>query len=162
MDASRRGHSTLSIQSSCTFRWTKGGWRHGGTKGGSSDDVNNRCPTNHQCTKSHCPETIKEDSENTLTYYTNNIPGSTPHIINIAKRRRIEASTTPAPPTISPRSSKRNVSKPGTTTPPKVRFIPIEGGVRSRNMISQEAVNFLWVCMGEVPRSVHANKTLAD
>ena len=57
------------------------------------------------------------------------IPGSTPHIINIGKRRRIEATTTPAPPTISPRRSKRKVTKPGTTTPQKVRFIPIEGGV---------------------------------
>ena len=35
----------------------------------------------------------------------------------------------------------------GNKTPPKVHFIPIEGGIRARNIISQEAINFLTECV---------------
>ena len=76
-----------------------------------------------------------------------NVPESTPPIINIGKHRRIEAPKTPAPPTISPRRSPRNVTPTGTKTSQKVQFSPIEGGVRTRNIISQEAINFLTECV---------------
>ncbi len=75
--------------------------------------------------------------------------GSTPHILNIGKRWHIEAPMTPAPPTTGPRRSPRQLTKPGTTTPQKVQFIPIGGGIRARNIISLEAVNFLTECVWE-------------
>ena len=95
------------------------------------------------------PRQLKKTVRTHSRLTRHNIPGSTPHIVNIGKRRRIEAPTTPAPPTTSPRRSTRKLTKPGTTTPQKVQFIPIEGGVQSRNIISQEAVNFLTECVWE-------------
>ena len=92
------------------------------------------------------PRQLKKTARTHSRITRNNIPGSTPHIINSRKHRSIEDPMTPDKPTISPRRSKRNIS---TTTPPKVQFIPIEGGVRSRHMISQEAVNFLTECVWE-------------
>ena len=78
-----------------------------------------------------------------------NIPGSTPHIVNTEKRRHVEPPTTPTPPTTGPRRSPRKLTDPASTTPRKVRFIPIAGGIRARNIISQEAVNFLTECVWE-------------
>ena len=93
------------------------------------------------------PRQLKKTTRTHLRRTCHNVPGSTPHIIYIGKRRRIEAPKTPAPPTISPRKSPRKVAPTGTKTPQKVQFIPIEGGVRSRNIISQEAINFLTECV---------------
>jgi hypothetical protein len=92
------------------------------------------------------PRQLKKTARTHSRITRNNIPGSTPPIINNGKHRRMEAPTTPDEPTISPRWSKRKV---GNTSPQKVRFFPIEGGVRSRNMISQEAINFLTECVWE-------------
>jgi hypothetical protein len=79
----------------------------------------------------------------------NNVPGGVPPIINIGNCCCIEVPNTPATPTISPRRSPCHVTPTGPVMPtriPKVSFIPIEGGIRSQNIISQEAVDFLTEC----------------
>ena len=96
---------------------------------------------------STAPRQLKKTMRTHSRLRRHNIPGSTPQIINIGKRCCIEAPKTPAPPTISPQRPPRKVTTTGTTTPQKVQFIPIEGGIRSRNIISQEAINFLTKCV---------------
>jgi hypothetical protein len=110
------------------------------------------------------PRKLKKTARTHSRLTRHNIPGSTPHIVNIGKRPHMEAPTTPAPPTTGPRRSPRKLTKPSTTTPQKVRFIPIGGGVRARNIISQEAVNFLTKCVWEkspdlyTPTKIQPNK----
>jgi hypothetical protein len=73
-----------------------------------------------------------------------NIPNSVPAIMLNLPRRVIPhiepaATAEPTPPT--PRRSKR------LHRLPRVRFVPIEGGVRHSNLILQEAINFLTDCV---------------
>ncbi len=80
----------------------------------------------------------------------NNLPGGVPPIVNLGNRHCIEVPTTPTTPTISPQRSPCHVTLTELVIPtriPKVCFIPIKGGIRLRNIISQEAINFLTECV---------------
>ncbi len=80
----------------------------------------------------------------------NNIPGSVPPIVQTQNRRPIP--TTPMP--VMPSTPLRRPTRFGLKASPivptriqRVRLVPIEGGVRQRNIISQEAINFLTECI---------------
>jgi hypothetical protein len=92
----------------------------------------------------------------------NNIPNSVPAINPTLPRRFIpvvEPTVTP-PPTAAPRRSTRlqqvtpqrprsTKTRPQRTSTilPRVQFVPIEGGLRTKSLVSQEAINFLTECV---------------
>jgi hypothetical protein len=96
------------------------------------------------------PRKLKQTARTHSGITRHNIPGSTPPIVNIEKRHNIATNQTPsAPEPIGPRRLTRNVPHKGPNTPKNVQFIPIEGGVHTRNFISQEAITFLTECVWE-------------
>jgi hypothetical protein len=78
----------------------------------------------------------------------NNTPGSVPAITRSAPRR---PNPLDPPPTTAPRRSPRI---------PKVKFAAIPGGLRGRNLISQEAVNFITDCVWSQSPDIFTPKKL--
>ncbi len=79
----------------------------------------------------------------------NNIPGSVPAITPTAPRPFIPYPPTPTivAPRRSPQTATPATPPPVATQIPRIRFRPIEGGVRNKIFISQEAINFLTECV---------------
>jgi hypothetical protein len=78
----------------------------------------------------------------------NNVPGSVLIITPTAPRHLI--ANRPPPPITIPQRSPQMAGKtvmPKPTRIPRVHFIPVDGGLRSKNFISQEAINFLTECV---------------
>jgi hypothetical protein len=79
----------------------------------------------------------------------NNIPGSVPAITLTASWRFIPNPPTPTVVALRrfPRTTTPATPPPVDTRIPRKHFRPIEGGVKNRNLISQEAINSLTECV---------------
>jgi hypothetical protein len=76
----------------------------------------------------------------------NNIPGRITLITNTAPRRHMPLPLPNIPIAIAPQQSTHLHTAPSHTATmqwPKVRFLPVEGGLQHNDIISQEAINFL-------------------
>ncbi len=91
----------------------------------------------------------------------NNVPGSVPRITPGVQRRLAPV----IPPTPAPTPRQSPCTRQGTTIPtpthlPRVRSIPIDGGVRHNNIISQEAINFLTECIWANSPDIYCPKNI--
>jgi hypothetical protein len=85
--------------------------------------------------------TLKNTKQTHLRFTCNNIPGSIPTITRVIPTRPTHTASQQRSPCLAP---------PSTANPqraPRVRLIPIPGGLQQSNLISQEAINFLANCV---------------
>ncbi len=80
----------------------------------------------------------------------NNIPGSVPPITNTTLQHIVILP--PVPPITASHCPPQTPTAGLQTKPirlPKIRFVPVKGGQRNNNTISQEVINFLTKCIWE-------------
>ncbi len=79
----------------------------------------------------------------------NNVPGCVPPITPTAPHLFIpnHPPTHVVAPRRSPRTTTPAAAPLAATRVPRIRFVPIEGGIQNKKTITQEAVNFLTKCV---------------
>ncbi len=87
------------------------------------------------------PRHFKNTKRKHLWTTCNNIPGSVPPIVNTANQRPIMVDPTPIPVVLPAQQSPRTPVL--NTCIPRLRFVPIKGGLWNQKNISQEAIDFL-------------------
>ncbi len=137
--------------------WTKGETM-GGTKGGCTythhhhtNHLHYQCTGNYDGAQSYHKQGLKSTPRTHSHHTKNDIPGSVLPIVPTQNWCPVPTMPTPVTPATPLHWSAHFGPKASPIAPTQiqqVRFVPIKGGVCQRNIISQEAINFLTEAYG--------------